>query len=327
MRRIFRGAIPVLGFLVFSAAFIAGCENIGGSKSSEGPDLNATIATVGDRKVTLGDLEHEVKRYKTLFKITDDRGSEQGEMLRKAILTRLMDNLVLEVEADRMGIAVSDSDLETEVSSLLGKYDAARLGLILTENDMSYDEWVKALKKRIRTRKLTVREIDSKIPVSEEEIKEYFKKHSTRFLWPMRVRALQIMVGDEAKAEKIRKRLMNKADFATIAKETSQSPDAASGGDLGYFSRGQMPPEFEEAVFNLKENEISEVIKSIYGFHIFKVIKKKKLRPMKYSEAHERIRTLIFEKKREEVFINWTKKLKKSVKIKVYPFHLSSTSQ
>ncbi|VAX17225.1 Foldase protein PrsA precursor [hydrothermal vent metagenome] len=327
MTGIFGRAVLVLGFVVFSGALLTGCENIGGSKGSESPDLNSTIAEVGARKVTLGDLEHEVKRYKTLFKITDDQGRDQGEALRKAILTRLIDNLVLEVEADRLAITVSDSDLETEVASLLGKYDTARLGLILTENEMSYDEWEKSLIERIRTRKLTVKEIDSNITVSEEEIKEYFQEHASEFLWPMRVRALQIMVGDEAKAEKIRKRLVNKADFATIAKETSQSPDAASGGDLGYFSRGQMPPEFEEAVFNLKEGEISEVIKSIYGFHIFKVIKKKKLRPMKYNEAHERIRTLIFEKKREEVFVNWTKKLKKRVKIKVYPFQLSSASQ
>ncbi|MFQ6112493.1 MAG: peptidylprolyl isomerase [bacterium] len=83
-------------------------------------------------------------------------------------------------------------------------------------------------------------------------------------------RALQIIVKDRATAESILKELKAGADFGKLAKDKSIGPAAQRGGDLGYFNKGDFQPEFESVILNLKPGEISEIIQSEFGFHIFK---------------------------------------------------------
>ena len=83
-------------------------------------------------------------------------------------------------------------------------------------------------------------------------------------------RALQIIVTERIRAENILKQLKAGADFKELAKSKSIGPAAARGGDLGYFNKGDFQPEFETVILNLKTGEISEIIQSDFGFHIFK---------------------------------------------------------
>ncbi|RMD87545.1 MAG: hypothetical protein D6813_13365 [Calditrichaeota bacterium] len=85
-------------------------------------------------------------------------------------------------------------------------------------------------------------------------------------------RALQIIVKERAEAEKILQQLRSGADFRKLAREKSIGPAAAKGGDLGYFNRGDFRPEFESAILKLKPGEISDIIQSEIGYHIFKRI-------------------------------------------------------
>lgn len=320
----FRKAVlyTVLMFFVFT---FVGCNP--GEKNKElVPASSTPVARVGERVITVGDLQDEAKLYANMLNPAGKENIKHSISLKKALLDRLINDTVLDIEADRLKIVVTEENLEKEIGLLLGAYDEAKLGLVLSANDVTFDEWKSALQKRLKVRKLVILEVDSKITIDEKVLKEYFNVHSEKFRWPERVRARQIMVEDEAKAEKIRKKLLGKEDFAKIAKESSQSPDAVEGGDLGYFSRGQMPPEFENVVFELKVGQVSEVVRSIYGFHIFKVIAKEKPRAMKFEDARNRIRDILLTKNREEEFKNWITEIKKGLIIEVYAESLSASS-
>ncbi|VAX16374.1 Peptidyl-prolyl cis-trans isomerase PpiD [hydrothermal vent metagenome] len=311
-------------FGIAALALLYGCSDIIDRANIFGSDEKVVVAEVGGRKIYLSDIDKEAQRYSPLFKLKEIKSPGQKAKLKESILHRVVDNIALEMEALRLKIPVTEEELDDEVHSLLGEYDDAKFQLTLAENKISFNEWKEALKKGIMIRKLVLSEIDSKIKVSEPEIKSYFKSNAEEFKWPERVRARQIMVDDETKAEQIRKRLLKKYDFAKMAKAESQSPDAADGGDLGFFGRGQMPPEFEAALFKLKVGEISEVIKSIYGFHLFVVTKKEKPRAMTYDEARERIRKILMTVKREKEFKNWLRKIKSELDVKTYPLALSA---
>jgi len=267
------------------------------------PDFSTALAHVGGKVITLGDLRAEVGRYKGILSFDEKGNVKESINLKKALLNRMIDDTVLEVEADRRNVSVTPDELESEVGSLLGEYDEAKLGLILSSNDVSFEDWKSALEKRLKIRKLLLLELDSRIKIADKETKDYFNEHAEKFKWPERVRASQIMLEDEATAEKIRKKLLNKGDFAKIAREFSRSPDATAGG--------------ESVVFELKVGQVSEVIKSIYGFHIFKVVAKEKPRAMKYEDARDRIRKILLIKKREKEFKNWLVEIKKELNIEV----------
>jgi peptidyl-prolyl cis-trans isomerase C len=98
--------------------------------------------------------------------------------------------------------------------------------------------------------------------------------------------------------------------FSDAAAEYSLSPDAQQGGDLGFFGRGEMPPEFDDIVFDLPINRLSDLVKSEYGYHIFLVEEKRKAARLSKQDAEEEIRSILEGSKKEEVYLSWLQELR-----------------
>jgi peptidyl-prolyl cis-trans isomerase D len=133
---------------------------------------------------------------------------------------------------------------------------------------------------------LVVLKLDHYLPsvkVTDEEIKRYYEDNPKKYRQEGQVRARHILfklspdaTGDQvakvrAEAEKVLTEAKNGADFAELAKKYSQDPSAPQGGDLGFFSREKMVPEFSDAAFKMKPGEISALVRSSFGLHIIKV--------------------------------------------------------
>ena len=101
-----------------------------------------------------------------------------------------------------------------------------------------------------------------------------------------------------------------------MAREISLSPDADRGGDLGYFARGQMPPEFDDAVFSLPRGQVSDVVESPYGFHLFLVIDRRPGRNRSDAELRADVRAALLAGKREEAFRAWLSGARAKARIK-----------
>jgi peptidyl-prolyl cis-trans isomerase C len=125
------------------------------------------------------------------------------------------------------------------------------------------------------------------------------------------VHARHILVPTEAEAKDIEAQLKNGADFATLAKEKSKDPGAADGGDLGYFTKDQMVPEFADAAFKLEKGQISDPVKTQFGWHIIK-IEDKRIRPTPtFDEVKGQLQNYIARRAQAELVEN----LRKSAKI------------
>jgi len=143
----------------------------------------------------------------------------------------------------------------------------------------------------------------------KNEVESYYQKNLSQYSEPEQIRARHILIrslpGKEAeakvRAEQIHERL-KKENFEKVAKETSEDPATKSkGGDLGYFSKGRMVPEFEKVAFELSPDIISQPIKTQYGFHIIKVLDKKKATSKELKEVELNIaKKLVFENKTSE---------------------------
>jgi len=115
-------------------------------------------------------------------------------------------------------------------------------------------------------------------------------------------------------------------DFAEIARLYSLSPDAEAGGDLGVFAKGQMPEKFDEIVFRYRVGSISKVVKSPYGYHIFKVEDRIRPRLQKLEEVQDQISAVIFQGRQETFFKEWLDSLKKQAKINIHLENLEDIS-
>ncbi|MGB9629491.1 MAG: peptidylprolyl isomerase, partial [Thermodesulfobacteriota bacterium] len=152
--------------------------------------------------------------------------------------------------------------------------------------------------------------------IEEAEVRRYYETHRSLFQIPRRVRARQIVVADGEEAIQILRRLKKGENFEKLAKEKSLGPERVQGGDLGYFSQGERPSEFDP-LFSMEVGAISEVIKSPYGYHIFKLEEKSEPREIPFEEARGTILKELRKKRGEEEFQKWLKGLKGRAKLRI----------
>jgi peptidyl-prolyl cis-trans isomerase C len=183
---------------------------------------------------------------------------------------------------------------------------------------LDQDEEIRAKVDRYRNRLITeklYREIASeRSKVGDEEILAYYQEHKDRFQQKERIRARQILIllppnaGPEKeaaakrKAQEALKRVKAGEDFAVLAKEYSEGPAASRGGDLGYFSRGRMVPEFEEIAFSLKDvGDESDLVRTKFGFHIIELTGRQPAQELSLEEVKDRIVRQLESARRREV--------------------------
>ncbi len=114
-----------------------------------------------------------------------------------------------------------------------------------------------------------------KASVSQDEIESFYNDNKDQFVSQMQVKASHILVKGEKEANDIKTELESGADFEDLAKNYSKCPSAKNSGDLGFFSKGQMVPEFEKEAFALETGCISSPVLTQFGYHIIKVTEKK----------------------------------------------------
>ena len=149
-----------------------------------------------------------------------------------------------------------------------------------------------------------------------QEIETYYETHLDDFTQKEMVRSRQIVVPTREKALNIRSLILQGHDFSEMATTHSLSPDRMEGGDLGFFAKGELPEEFD-VVFNLKNGEISPVIESGYGFHLFKVEERQPEKMMERAEADEKIKTILTQQKWKQRFLEYMIALRKKSKINI----------
>jgi len=168
------------------------------------------------------------------------------------------------------------------------------------DKDEDIERQVNDLRRRLVVQRV-VREFQKPPEVTDEQAKKYYDDNPNLYS-STQIRASHILVKDEAQAKEIRDQV--KADpskFAEIAKEKStDKTSGAKGGDLGMFGQGRMVPEFERAAFALKPNEISDVVKTQYGYHIILVVERKEGERRPFDQVKEQIKATLRNKAIQE---------------------------
>lgn len=155
--------------------------------------------------------------------------------------------------------------------------------------------------------------------VSDQEVKAYYDQHKEEFAPTTQIKASHILVKTEDEAKKVMERLKKGEKFPDIAKAVSiDKGSAANGGDLGYFSKGQMVPEFENAAASMNVGDISSApVRTQFGYHIIKVTDKKKGAVIEFEKIKDMISQKLTGGKQKEAFEKYIAELKKNYKVEI----------
>lgn len=349
--------------IVAYCTVVTACTSGGPSRSNLNSTVSnsAVVATVNGRSIPANLYEMYLKNGQEALGLdpNSDEGRSKLEQLREGIVSELIDRVLIAQEAERRGLTISMEQLaeaERRAIAELGgdqKYDT-----YLASHRISRDEYRDVVRMQIYGQMLRD-ELKKGLMVSDNEIKAYYEAHrdEPRFQNQERVTASHILIAarpnlierqleqtknlvGEAlasaareematrrrRAEDLRAKAAAGADFAALARESSEDAGTKTGGgDLGTFARDSHPRAFDEVAFSLKPGKVSSVIQTDYGFHIIKVSKHEPARTQTLIEAKAEIRRILLEKREAERLAEWLKDSRRKASVHINePFRFGS---
>jgi len=291
--------------------------------------VNKTVATVDGEVILMSEYERRVKPVIEEYEkfLTGPDKEIKIKELKEKILEQMIDEKILISEAKRKKVKVNNKEIQDGIGEIRKRFGTEEeYNQELASQGLAEEEFRGQVKNQLMVMKLIDQEVKAKVvPSTDSEIEDFYKQNESEMVEPeqMRVRHILIKVDESTDKKEALKKIgeilkevkKGKTSFAELAKKYSEGPSAPRGGDLGFFTRGQMVREFEEAAFALKVGEISNVVETEYGYHIIQCIEKKASEKKSLEEIRDYLRNFIFQKKMEERYEKWLRTLRDKVSI------------
>lgn len=270
-------------YIVLAMVLILGLSLAGCKKDEAKSEIVATVDNINITKDELYDLLVEQYGAQTLDALISDK--------------------IIELEVAKNKVEISSEEVDKEVESMANYYG----GMEALDNAMkSYNMTMEDMKDNVKMNLSLKKLVGSNIIISDEEIVSYFEENKEKFNQEEQVSASHILVESEELAKEIREKLVAGEDIAELAKEYSTDEGTKNnGGNLGFFGRGEMVESFDKAAFTLNIGEISEPIKSNYGYHVIIVNEKKEAKLANLEDSKDDIKETLLEAQIPEAFNEW----------------------
>ena len=271
-----------------------------------------TVAVVGDTEIPKSEFDRIIKQAQASYEAQGQEvpktGSPEYIALRDSIVRSLVERAEFALEAEELDIEVTDEEIEKRLDELKKQFfegsdekyrkEIAKQGLT--------DEQVRdEIRARVISEKL-YESVTSSVKVTDADIKAYYDKNKAQFEQPESREVRHILVKNKERADDIHSQLQSGGDFAKLAKQYSQDPSSADKGGKYTAVKGQSVEEFDKFVFDAKTGDLSEPVKTQFGYHVIEVlsdVKPKSTTPLK--DAEQSIRDTLLREKQNEAMRKW----------------------
>jgi parvulin-like peptidyl-prolyl isomerase len=299
-----------------------------GANGSASLDVKDPVAIVNGDKISKAQLD---EAFDKAVQMTGIKPSDLSPEQKLEGYRQILDEMITEklVNKAAVGVTVPQADIDAQIAKIKAQFPSEEdFSKQLTQVGQTPEQLGETIKKMLQQQRWLESQLAGKAEVTEEEAKKFYEENKTEFTQPETVKASHILFrvnkedsedvanqklkaaqGAEARAKK-------GEDFAALAKELSEEPGAKeSGGDLGFFPKDRMVPEFAEVAFSEKVGEITNPVRTQFGWHVIKVTDKKSAGTLPYDEVKSQLMTYLKAKKQEEASQEVLKSLRDSAKI------------
>lgn len=295
--------------------------------------VDRIIAYVNDDIITLSELNERTNAFVAARRQNPFlREEEQSlEEIRRNILDLLINERLAAQEISRLKISVSDEEMAEAIGTILreNRLTQETLEAKLRQDGKTIEDLREQIKAGLEQKKLVNREVSSKTVITDEMIQAYYEDHIEEFerkeRWRIQDIYLPFTPTDTPEerthlrnvAKQILERLRTEDDFTSLAKRYSQGPGAEAGGDLGFFSKGELEPVLEAAIEALKPGEVSPDIETTRGIHIIKLIEVEKAPAKPLDEVEETIRNMLYKREVDFRYREWLSALRERSYVRI----------
>jgi peptidyl-prolyl cis-trans isomerase SurA len=284
--------------------------------------VDRIVAVINDNIITLSELNAAAAL--AAGGAPRGGGAAMTEGAGAKMLEGLVEQRLVKQAADKAGIDVSEREIDNAVEDIRrqnsGMTEEA-LAAAISRSGLTFKEYRDQLKEQIRQVKFLNREFRSKVSVQDEDIEEHYRLHADEFTAPAayRINLIFIPSGDASVMEKKLKAVNEGIEagvaFGDLARQYSEGPSAAQGGDMGYLSSGEMDRAVEEAASRLEPGGISRPVPAGGGVNIIQLVDSKPSGPRPLAEVRGSIQEGLFKKILDERFGFWLDEAKKAAHI------------
>ena len=271
------------------------------SITSVGHDDSGVVLRIADREFSNQDLKNF---FAAQYAEITMNGQAENSYLLSRLFDSFVENKLILFHAESQDVTVDKAEVQEYLK-------------VIDKQEMKTDPGV--VDDLVKVQKHLFFRVYKDISVSDAEIERYYQDNLEDFRRGEEIMLHQILYRDKKKALKTRDRLIHEPQsFEEIARAESEAPDARQGGEMGYFERGQLPKEMESVVFSLKLQEISPVVESPYGFHIFKVTRRKRERLLYLTVVRDEVYNKLLSDKLSRAYEEYLLKLREEVGVSIF---------
>ncbi len=293
------------------------------SSPAFGEVVDRIAAIINEDIVTLGDLEKEEELFVDQLRRQNPETvvEREKQRIRREVLNNLIDKKLTEQEAKRLGIFVSEEEVDAAIEDIIQRYGVSKeqLAMRLKEDGVTMARYRETVRDQVERVKLVGQAVKAKIVITDDRLRAYYEKNRHRYESRKKYRVQHIVFaipGDTKKeairdrAESVLKLLRDGGDFEGLARQFSTYSTASEGGDLGYVVEDELAPYMKDLVTNLKKGEISPLVETPIGYQVFKVTDIVETKAKPFEEVRDEIYRVLFEQDANVRFAAWLKELR-----------------
>ena len=303
-----------------------------GSAVMVSAQLFGPIATVNGVEISRSKMQAQVNHT------INQRGMGSGgitqpgtyKSIQEEVLEQLIVQELLWQEAQQREFVVSAADVEQQLQKMKSGFDSEMAFLFkIKEGGFTEATYREDIRQQRSAQRMLHEGIVPEIEISDDDVKQFYDENIDRLSSQEQVRARHILIvpkSDDDEDERlvreklasVQKALQGGTSFALVAMENSEGSSATGGGDLGFFARGQMVPAFEVAAFALQPGEISEVVKTQFGYHIIKIEERREAQTVPVEEAADKIKDYLRQQRLQSEVETLLTELREEGEVKIY---------
>jgi len=292
-------------------------------ESAQRQQLDSVVAVVNDGVIMRSELDDRIAQVEQQAAAQGGNLPPRNQLAQQVLERMVMDEIQLQM-ARRANLSVDDTELNRQLRS------------IAESNNMTLDQFADAVeadgitladvredvRREMLMRQVQQRQISQHVTVSDRDVERFLSQQPSQqqgqaFIEETRARHILVELTPtrnenqaRARAEEARQRLQQGADFASVAREYSDDRGSAmNGGDLGWVRPGQTVPAFEEAMTSLSPNQLSEPVRSQFGYHVIEVLERRR-QDVTEESRREQVRQAIFQRRANEELQTWQREIR-----------------